>query len=129
MALVMVPLDQWTWLIEGHLEVFVRGDPLADADYRTRWEVNLDPLHIRCLSPIPAGVWVRGPAAPPEVEPYEDDREIRRIDTEQFRAYVDEPSTGEFRMPDVVSDHVRRIDPDQIRRAREEYSGDHHLDR
>lgn len=106
MGSVVVPLDEWTWLIPDVLEVFVRGDPLADADYRTRWEVSLHPFHIRCLSPLPAGIWVRGrdlqltfPALVGE--------EFRHIDTEQFRAYTDE------------DDRVRAIGPDTIRRARE----------
>lgn len=88
MASLMVPLDQWTWLIPDVLEVFVRSDPLADPDYRTRWEVSGQPFHVRCLSPLPNGYWMRGrdlPTAYPALV----GEEFRRIDTEQFRAYAD----------------------------------------
>jgi hypothetical protein len=80
MADVMVYVDRWV-LVTADYEIFVRGDPLTDPGYRVRVEVSgVGGLQVRCLSPMPAGFWLRpvrgGALYVPTGDPY---------DTAQFR--------------------------------------------
>lgn len=85
MPIVMITVDTWV-PISADYEIFVRPDELTDPEYRVRIEASVvDGLQVRCLSPLPAGFWLRPIRTEPRV-PAAD-----RYTTAQFRIDMRDP--------------------------------------
>lgn len=110
MASRLLTPDRWTILVDDRLRFFLGADPLMDPGYAPALEYGIYPhdhlLEVRTRATMPAGWRLQfdfgGLALPARV-----------LDDE-----LDPVDTGQFRASPVIDDRVRRIYPDQIRRAR-----------